>query len=171
MKNNILVIVFVSFLFITCGKKDETKEVEAPIKKEKLEVVKETTQPITEELEEINPLSKYMSDEVYNEGIKLFYSEKESMFMEDSSGFSYNYENFKAYIEGRFKPTMLIKQNGVNSAVVYYLDNGSKKRTIIMGHKIIEIEEVKYFIKAFKDRIEIKQGENGKAVPLYLREG
>ncbi len=170
MKTKILFITFVGFILISCGKKEETKEVEVPIKKEVVEVVKVTTPPVIEVPEEVNPLSKYVSDEVYNEGVKIFYGDEESMFMEDTDEFSGSYEEFKAYVEARFKPTMLITQNGINSAVVYYLENGSKNRAMVSGFKIIKIEDITYYIRVFKDRIEIKQGKNGRAVPLYLRE-
>lgn len=170
MKTKILFITFVGFILISCGKKEGKTEVDIPVKTEAVEVVKVTTPPAIEVPEEINPLSKYVSDEVYNEGVKIFYGDEESMFIENTDEFSGNYEEFKAYIEGKFKPTMLITQNGVNSAVVYYLENGSKNRAMVSGFKIIEIEDIAYYIRVFKDRIEIKQGKNGRAVPLYLRE-
>lgn len=170
MKTKILFITFVGFLLISCGKEEEKTEVDVPIKKEVAEVVKVTTPPVIEVPEEVNPLSKYVSDEVYNEGVKIFYGDDESMFIENTDEFSGSYEEFKAYVEARFKPTMLITQNGVNSAVVYYLENGSKNRAMVSGFKIIEIEDIVYYIKVFKDRIEIKQGKNGRTVPLYLRE-
>jgi len=170
MKTKILFITFVGFLLISCGKEEEKREVDVPIKKEVAEVVKVTTPPVIEVPEEVNPLSKYVSDEVYNEGVKIFYGDDESMFIENTDEFSGSYEEFKAYVEARFKPTMLITQNGVNSAVVYYLENGSKNRAMVSGFKIIEIEDMVYYIKVFKDRIEIKQGKNGRTVPLYLRE-
>ncbi|WP_028855071.1 hypothetical protein [Psychrilyobacter atlanticus] len=170
MKTNILFIMFAGFIFISCGKKEEKKVLDIPVKKEVIEVVKVTTPPVIEVPEEVNPLSKYVSDEVYNEGVKIFYDDEESMFMEDTDEFSGSYEEFKAYVEARFKPTMLITQNGVNSAVVYYLEEGSKNRAMISGLEMIEIEDITYYIRVFKDRIEIKQGKNGRAVPLYLRE-
>ncbi|MGB6128526.1 MAG: hypothetical protein WBG30_07235 [Psychrilyobacter sp.] len=170
MKTKILFITFIGFILISCGKKEEEKEVDIPIKKELIEVVKVATPPAIEVQEEVNPLSKYLSDKIYNEGIEIYYGDDENMFTEDKKEFSRNYDEFKAYVEARFKPTMLITQNGVNSAVVYYLENGSKNRAIVSGFKMIEIEDVTYYIKVFKDKIEIKQGKNGKAVPLYLRE-
>ena len=170
MKTKILFIILVGLFFVSCGKKEDEKEVKIPVKTEVIEV-EEVTIPLAEEaVEEVNPLSKYISDEVYDEGVEIFYRDEESMFTEDADAFSGNYEEFKAYIEARFKPTILIAQNGVNSAVVYYLENGSKNRTMVSGFKKIEIEEIVYYIKVFKDRIEIKQGKNGRAVPLYLRE-
>lgn len=170
MKTKILFITLVGFVLVSCGKKEEEKEVKIPVKTEIIEIENATPPPAIEVVEEVNPLSKYISDEVYNEGVEIFYGDEESMFTEDADAFSGNYEEFKAYIEARFKPTMLIKQNGVNSAVVYYLEGGSKNRTMVSGFKIIEIEKIVYYIKVFKDRIEIKQGKNGRAVPLYLRE-
>ncbi len=170
MRTKILFITLVGFFLVSCGKKEEEKKVEIPVKTEIIKVEEVTTPPAIEVVEEVNPLSKYISDEVYNEGVEIFYGDEESMFIEDADEFSGNYDKFKAYIEARFKPTMLIAQNGVNSAVVYYLENGSKNRTMVSGFKIIKIEETIYYIKVFKDRIEIKQGKNGRAVPLYLRE-
>ena len=170
MKTNILFIMFAGFIFISCGKKEEKKKIDIPIKKEVVEVVKVTTPPVIEVPEEVNPLSKYVSDQVYNEGVKIFYGDEESMFMEDTDEFSGSYEEFKTYVEAKFKPTMLITQNGVNSAVVYYVEDDSKNRAMISGLEMIEIENITYYIKVFKDRIEIKQGKNGRAVPLYLRE-
>lgn len=171
MKIKILFITLVGFFLISCGKKEENKEIKIPVKTEKIEIEEvKTTPPAIEIVEEVNPLSKYISDEVYNEGVEIFYGDKESMFSEDTDIFSGNYEKFSAYIQARFKPTMLITQNGVNSAVVYYLENGSKNRTMVSGFKRIQIEKMVYYIKVFKDRIEIKQGENGRSVPLYLRE-
>jgi len=170
MKTKILFITFVGFILISCGKKEEKREVDIPIKREVVEVVKVTTPPVIEVPEEVNPLSKYLSDKIYNEGVEIFYGDDENMFTEDRDEFSGNHDEFKAYVEARFKPTMLITQNGVNSAVVYYLENGSKNRAIVSGFKIIKIENIAYYIKVFKDRIEIKQGKNGRAVPLYLRE-
>jgi len=170
MKTKILFITFVGFVLISCGKKEEEKVVNIPIKKDVVEVVKVTTPPVIEVPEEVNPLSKYLSDKIYNEGVETYYGDDENMFTEDRDEFSGNHDEFKAYVEARFKPTMLITQNGVNSAVVYYLENGSKNRAIVSGLKMIEIENIPYYIKVFKDRIEIKQGKNGRAVPLYLRE-
>ncbi len=169
MKTKILFITLVGLFLISCGKKEEEKEVKIPVKTEIIEVEETTPPPAIEVVEEVNPLSKYISDEVYNEGVKIFYGDEGSMFTEDRDLFSGNHEKFKAYIEARFKPTMLITQNGVNSAVVYYLEDGSKNRTIVRGFKIIEIEKIVYYIKVFKDRIEIEQGKNGRVVPLYLR--
>ncbi|OQY42082.1 MAG: hypothetical protein B6227_03280 [Fusobacteriia bacterium 4572_74] len=171
MKTKILFLTLVGSFLISCNK--EEKKVEIPVKTEKVETVKvveATTPSVIEEPEKLNPLSKYLSDEVYDEGVKIFYGDEESMFMENLDEFSGNYGKFKAFVEAKFKPTMLITQNGVNSAVVYYLENGSKNRAIISGFKTIKIENMAYYIKVFKDRIEIKQGKNGRAVPLYLRE-
>lgn len=170
MKTKILFITLVGFFLASCGKKEEIKEIKIPVKKERVQIENIMTPPAIEIVEEVNPLSKYVSDKVYNEGIEIFYGDERSMFAEDTDVFSGNQEKFKAYIEAKFKPTMLITQNGVNSAMVYYLENGSRNRTMVKGFKIIEIEKIIYYIKVFKDRVEIKQGENGKAVPLYLRE-
>lgn len=170
MKIKMLFIILLGIFFVSCGKKEEKKEVKKPVKMEAAEVEATTTPPAIEVVEEVNPLSKYISDEVYNEGIEVIYGDEESMFSEDLGQFSGSYDEFKAYVEARFKPTMLITQNGVNSAVVYYLENGSKNRAMVSGFKIIEIEDIAYYIRVFKDRVEIKQGKNGRIVPLYLRE-
>lgn len=169
MKTKIFFIIFTGLFIISCGEKKEVKEIVVPIKKEE-KAIKKVEPPIVEEVKEVNPLSNYISDEVYNEGIKIFYGDKESMFTENTDIFSGNQEELKASIEKKFKLIILAKQNGINSAVVYYLKNGSKNRTIISGVKMIEIEKMIYFIKVFNDRIEIKQGKNGIAIPLYLRE-
>ena len=169
MKTKMLFITIIGFFLISCGKKAEEKKVEIPTKQETVEVVEVTTPSAVEVVEEVNPLSKYISDEVYDKGVEIFYGNEESMFAENTDEFSGNYDEFKTYIEGKFKPTMLITQSGTNSAVVYYLDSGITKRLMVIGIKVIEIDEILYYIKAFKDRIEIKQGKNGRSVPLYLR--
>jgi len=171
MKIKMLFIILLGIFSVSCGKKEEKKEMKIPVKMEVAEVQKATTTPpAIEVVEEVNPLSKYISDEVYNKGVEVIYGDEESMFSEDLGQFSGSYDEFKAYVEARFKPTMLITQNGVNSAVVYYLENGSKNRAMVSGFKIIEIEDIAYYIRVFKDRVEIKQGKNGRIVPLYLRE-
>ena len=170
MKTKILFILLIGLLFISCGKKEEVKEIKIPVKKEMVEVKNIVTPPAIEIIEEVNPLSKYISDKVYDEGVKIFYGDKSSMFEEDLDVFSGNQEDYKTYIEAKFKLTMLITQNGINSAIVYFLENGSKNRAMVEGFKTIEIEKKVYDIKVFKDRVEIKEGKTGKIVPLYLRE-
>jgi len=170
MKIKIMFITLVGFFLISCGKKKEEKKIKIPIKKEVVQIEKVTTPTAIKIVEEVNPLSKYISDKVYNEGVKFFYGDKRNIFVTDTDVFSGNQEKFKEYVKAKFKPTMLITQNGVNSAIVYYLENGTKSRTMVRGFEMIEIEEIVYYIKVFKDRIEIKQGKNGRAVPLYLRE-
>lgn len=170
MKTKIMFITLTVFFITSCGNKKEEKEIKMPIKKEIVQTESIMTSAPIKIVEEDNPLSKYISDKVYNEGLKIFYGDKRSMFAANTDIFSANQEKLKIYIETKFKPTMLVTQNGINSAVVYYLENGSKSRVMVRGLKIIEIEEIVYYIKVFKDRIEIKQGENGIAVPLYLRE-
>ena len=169
MKTKILFMIVIGFLLISCRKKEEEKKEETPIKKEIVEIVEVASPPVIEVEEEVNPLSKYVSDEVYDEGIEIFYGDEDNMFTENTDEFSGNYDEFKIYVEGIFKPTMLITQNGINSAVVYYLDGGITKRAMVTGVKIIEIGEIVFYIKVFKDRIEIKQGKNGRSVSLYLR--
>jgi hypothetical protein len=121
-----------------------------------------------------NPLVEYISNEVYEEGRTTFYGNGDrdgvDMFSENKDQFSGSYEDFKAYVESSFKPTILITQNGVNSAVVYFSDGECTKRIIIKGSRVIEKGDNKYYINVFKDRVEIKKGKNGRVVPLYLRE-
>ena len=170
MKIKILFIISVGFFLASCSKKEEVKEIKIPIKTQEVQIENKKSPSIITVVEEVNPLSEYISDKVYNEGVKIFYGDERNMFSEDTDVFSGNQEKLKANIEARFKLAMLVTQSGVNSAVIYYLENGSKNRVIINGFKIIEIEKIVYYIKIFKDRIEIKEGKNGRSVPLYLRE-
>ena len=174
MKSKLLLVALVGLLLISCGKKEEVKppnEEEVVVEEQVIDQGDATSEQAIEVKEDENPLSEYVSDEVYENGREIFYGESENadMFAEDKEQFSGNYEDFKAYVESNFEPTMLITQNGVNSAVVYFSDGESTKRIIIKGSRVIEKDGSKYYINVFKDRVEIKKGKNGRVVPLYLR--
>jgi len=175
MRNKILFLILIAFLLISCGKKEKEPEKEpAPVKAEKVagEVPQDEKEGVsTEEVEEkTNPLAEYISDDVYEEGIRRFYGEDGGMFLADADKLTGGYEEFKRYVESNFKITMLATQGGKSSAVLYYPSDEGIKRVIVSGGTILEIGEKIFYVKAFKDRVEIKQGKKGRAVPLYLRE-
>jgi len=175
MRNKILFLILITFLLISCGKKEKEPEKEpAPVKAEKVAggvPQEEKEKNLSEEVKEnTNPLSEYISDEIYEDGIRKFYGEDGGMFIEDSNQFAGSNEELKKYIESNFKITMLATQGGKSSAVLYYPSKDGLKRIIVTGGTIVEVEEKIFYIKAFKDRVEIKQGKKGRAVPLYLRE-
>ena len=174
MRNKILFLILITFLLISCGKKEkEPKKEPAPVKAEKVagEVPQDEKEELSGEVEgNSNPLSEYVSDEVYEDGIRRFYGEDSGMFLNDADKFTGGYEELKAYVESNFKITMLATQGGKSSAVLYYPSEEGEKRVIVTGGTILEIGEKIFYVKAFKDRVEIKQGKKGRAVPLYLRE-
>jgi hypothetical protein len=170
MRIKLLFITLIAFLWTSCGE----KEVEPEKKKVPTVGIKKVNENIGEEVVEdkvqnTNPLSEYVSDEVYKKGIEKFYNSENSMFIEDSEQFKGSFESLETHIKSSFQITMLATQNGKTSAVLYYVTTQGIKRTIVTDEKVLEIGEHHYYIKIFKDRAEIKQGKKGRAVPLYLR--
>ena len=110
-----------------------------------------------------NPLSDYISDGVYEKGRIIFYKKDKNMFTQD-------YREFKNYVEENFKVKMLTTQGGISSAVLYYSGENKIRRIIVKGQKKIKIGEKTYYIKVFKDRVEINLGKNSQSISLYLRE-
>jgi hypothetical protein len=169
MKNKIMFIISIAFLMISCGK-SEPESVEPVVKTKK--IVKKIVEPETIEIpirEDTNPISDSVSDEVYKKGIAKFYA-KNSMFTEAEGHSSGGTEELELYVKNNFKITMLVTQGKKSSTMLYYPSETGKKRIVVTGTGKISIGKEVYYIKTFKDHVEIKQRSTGKKVPLYLRE-
>lgn len=120
-----------------------------------------------------NPLSEYVSDEVYTEGIRKF-PPGEDVFktqVYSMEGVDKGREEAVARMNGIFAEISAV--TGTGSAWVtsfYYSENGTKKRKTVMGTESMKVDNFYYSVTAFKDGIKVKDVKSGYEITVLKKE-
>jgi len=120
-----------------------------------------------------NPLSEYVSDEIYTEGIRKF-PPGEDVFktqVYSMEGVDKGREEAVARMSGIFAEISAVTGTGsVWVTSFYYSESGTKKRKTVMGTESMKIDNFYYSVTAFKDGIKVKDVKTGYEITILKKE-